>query len=84
MMDFSAISIRTSTERPEAVDFGSIVLGGISEIDIINALETCLLTKSSKFNVIPDEYVVNDVSNRVVRVIQSYTSIINRVTWNKK
>lgn len=83
MMNFPAISIRTSTERPEAIDFGSIVLGGITEKDILNALETCLLTLSIKTNQIPDEYKVNDVSNRVIRVIQSYTSIIDRVTWNK-
>jgi UDP-N-acetylglucosamine 2-epimerase len=83
MMNFSAVSIRTSTERPEAIDFGSIVLGGISEIDIFNAIETCLLTKMDHLSDIPYEYKVNDVSKRVIRVIQSYTSIINKVTWNK-
>jgi UDP-N-acetylglucosamine 2-epimerase len=83
MMNFSAVSIRTSTERPEAVDFGSIVLGGISEIDIFNAIETCLSTKIDTSTDIPNEYKVKDVSKRVIRVIQSYTSIINKVTWNK-
>jgi len=83
MMNFSAVSIRTSTERPEAIDFGSIVLGGISEIDIFNAIETCLSTKIDTTNDIPNEYKVKDVSKRVIRVIQSYTSIINKVTWNK-
>ena len=83
IMNFPAISIRTSTERPEAVDFGSIVLGGITEIEILNAIETCLKTNSNNPLDIPFEYKINNVSKRVVRVIQSYTSIINRVTWNK-
>jgi UDP-N-acetylglucosamine 2-epimerase len=83
MMNFSAISIRTSTERPEAIDFGSIVLGGICENDIFNAIETCLLTKTDAISDIPKEYKVLDVSRRVIRIIQSYTSIVNRVVWNK-
>jgi UDP-N-acetylglucosamine 2-epimerase len=83
MMNFSAISIRTSTERPEAVDCGSIILGGICEKDILNAIETCLLTKSENQIEIPQEYKVIDVSKRVIRIIQSYTSIVNKVIWNK-
>lgn len=83
MMDFSAISIRTSTERPEAVDFGTIVLGGISEKNILNSIETCLLTKSVNSLEVPFEYKVSEVSKRVIRVIQSYTSIVNSVIWNK-
>lgn len=83
MMNFSAISIRTSTERPEAVDFGTIVLGGINEKDILNSIETCLNTKTAALTDIPIEYKVSDVSKRVIRIIQSYTSIINRVIWNK-
>lgn len=83
MMNFPAISIRTSTERPEAIDFGSIVLGGITENEILNAIETCLKTESNNPIDIPFEYKINNVSKRVLRVIQSYTSIINRVTWNK-
>ena len=58
MMNFSAVSIRTSTERPEAIDYGSIVLGGISEIDIFNAIKTCLSTKIDHSNDIPNEYKV--------------------------
>ena len=84
MMNFSAISIRTSTERPEAVDFGSIILGGICEKDILNAIETCLLTKSEAQIEIPQEYKVIDASKRVIRIIQSYTSIVNKVIWDKR
>jgi UDP-N-acetylglucosamine 2-epimerase (non-hydrolysing) len=83
MMNFQAISIRTSTERPEAVDFGNIVLGGITDENILNAIDTCLNTISFEDSKIPIEYQVRDVSKRVIRIIQSYTSIINKVIWNK-
>lgn len=83
MMKFPAISIRTSTERPEAVDAGSIVLGGINEKDILNSIELCLATFNTREQQIPLEYNIHNVSNRIVRIIQSYTSIVNRVIWNK-
>jgi len=83
MMNFPAISIRTSTERPEAVDYGNIVLGGITEVNILNSIDICLNTISEGDYNIPLEYQVKDVSKRVIRIIQSYTSIINKVTWNK-
>jgi UDP-N-acetylglucosamine 2-epimerase len=82
MMNFPAISIRTSTERPEAIDAGSIVLGGISTDQILQSIE---LTKGTQ-SILPElpwEYNVTNTSDRVVRIIQSYTSIINTVTWNK-
>ena len=83
MMNFPAISIRTSTERPEAVDFGSIIIGGINEIDILNSIDVCINTISKIESKIPVEYKVEDVSKRVIRIIQSYTNIINKVIWDK-
>lgn len=83
MMDFSAISIRTSTERPEAIDAGTIVLGGIQSDEVLNALDIVLNTNNSSIKNNPSEYSVNDVSYRVIKVIQSYTAIVNRVIWNK-
>jgi UDP-N-acetylglucosamine 2-epimerase len=83
MMNFPAISIRTSTERPEAIDAGSIVLGGINENEILNSIELCLATFNTIEQQIPWEYNIHDVSKRIVRIIQSYTSIVNRVIWNK-
>ena len=83
MMNFSAISIRTSTERPEAVDFGTIVLGGICEKNILNSIETCILTKSDLSPEIPIEYKVSDVSKKIIRIIQGYSSIVDSVIWNK-
>jgi UDP-N-acetylglucosamine 2-epimerase len=82
MMNFPAISIRTSTERPEAIDAGTIVLGGISTEQILQSIE---LVKGTQNNTqeLPWEYKVENTSDRVVRVIQSYTSIVNRVTWSK-
>ena len=84
MLGFPAVSIRTSTERPEAIDAGTIVLGGIRRDKVLNSIELCKATFAIERNLIPWEYTVKDTSDRVVRVIQSYTSIVNQVTWNKQ
>lgn len=83
MMGFPAVSIRTSTERPEAVDAGSIVLGGISAQQMINAIEVARGLFDDDI-VLPFEYEVTNSSTRVIKAIQSYTAIINKVTWDKK
>ena len=82
MMQFPAISIRTSTERPEAIDAGVVVLGGINKTSMLQSIE---LVKGTHENIteLPWEYKVENTSDRVVRIIQSYTSIINKVTWDK-
>ena len=82
MMGFPAISIRTSTERPEAIDAGTIVLGGISADQILQSIELVKGTQNNNHE-LPWEYKIENTSDRVVRVIQSYISIINRVIWNK-
>ena len=82
MMGFPAVSIRTSTERPEAIDAGTIVLGGITTDQILNAIEI----SRGLFDVnieLPKEYEVINTSARVIKAIQSYTSIINKVIWDK-
>lgn len=83
MMNFPAISIRTSTERPEAIDAGTVVLGGIKRNEVLNALDLILRTNNLLNPKLPDEYLIDHVSIRVIRVIQSYTAIINRVIWGK-
>ena len=83
MLGFPAVSIRTSTERPEAIDSGTIILGGITSSDIINSIDICIETFNIENITLPDEYLIKDVSNRVIRLIQSYTSIVNRTIWNK-
>jgi UDP-N-acetylglucosamine 2-epimerase (non-hydrolysing) len=83
MMKFPAVSIRTSTERPEAIDAGTIVLGGISKEQMLNSIEVA----KGLFDVdvqLPFEYEINNSSDRVIKAIQSYTSIINKVTWGKR
>jgi UDP-N-acetylglucosamine 2-epimerase (non-hydrolysing) len=81
--NFPAVSIRTSTERPEAIDAGSIVLGDISENEILNAIHICKQTHLEGNPSIPSEYKVSDVSNKVIRIIQSYCSVVNREIWRK-
>lgn len=83
MMGFPAVSIRTSTERPEAVDAGTIVLGGITEDQILNSIEIARGLHDIDIQQ-PFEYEVKNTSDRVIKVIQSYTSIVNKVTWDKK
>ena len=83
MMEFPAVSIRTSTERPEAIDAGSIVLGGITKEEVLNAIDISMNTYDVENLTLPVEYKVKDVSSRIIRVIQSYTSIVNKVIWNK-
>jgi len=82
-MGFPAISIRTSTERPEAVDAGTIIIGGIQKDQILNAVEITKNLGPTNETQLPAEYLVNNTSERVVKVIQSYTSIVNKVIWNK-
>ena len=81
ILGYKAVSIRTSTERPEAIDHGNIVLGGITAENILNSINITLgLDEISKP---PLEYLRTDCSNTIVKLIQSYTPIINRETWRK-
>lgn len=82
MMGFPAVSIRTSTERPEAIDAGTIVLGGIHTDQVLNAVEIARGLFDANIE-LPREYDVVNTSARVIKAIQSYTSIINKVIWNK-
>lgn len=83
ILSFPAVSIRTSTERPEAIDAGTIVLGGVSKDSMLKAIE---ITKGLSINnstQLPLEYLVTNTSERVVKIIQSYTTIIDKVIWDK-
>lgn len=82
MMRFPAVSIRTSTERPEAIDAGTIVLGGITTDQMLNSIEVSKGLFDPDMQ-LPLEYEVTNTSNRVIRAIQSYTSIVNKVIWDK-
>lgn len=85
ILGFSAISIRTSTERPEVIDKGNIILGGIKKDEVLSALKiTVELFDKEEKSVIPYDYMDTNVSDKVIKVIQSYTEIVNRVIWGKK
>ena len=81
ILGFKAVSIRTSTERPEAIDHGNILLGDISSENIINSINITLGLNDRSDP--PFEYLKTDNSNTVLKLIQSYTPIINRETWRK-
>lgn len=77
----AAVCIRTSTERPEALDKACFVLAGIDEKSLLQAVEVALLNKQGCIPV-PD-YVDTNVSDKIVKLIQSYTNIVNKMVWRK-
>ncbi|GAA0768064.1 type 8 capsular polysaccharide synthesis protein Cap8G [Clostridium subterminale] len=84
IMGFPAVSIRTSTERPEAIDKGSIVLGGITFDSITQAMEVIVKQKSlGEETVKVHDYTDVNVGMKVVNAIQGYTSVINKFIWRK-
>ena len=82
-MGFPAVSIRTSTERPEAIDYGSIILGNIDEESIIQSVQMVISSQKKIKSQIPFEYRAGEVSSRIIRVIQSYTSVVNKEIWKR-
>ncbi len=81
---FPAVCIRTSTERPEAVDKGLFVLAGISEGGLIGAVETAVsMQENGDFGIPVPDYADENVSTKVVKIIRSYTGIVNRNVWRK-
>lgn len=80
----AAVSIRTSTERPEAIDSGVFTIGCIDECGLLQSVDTAVAMKANGDNGRPvAEYSDINVSDKVVKIIQSYTSIINRMVWRK-
>lgn len=81
---FSAVCIRTSTERPEAMDKGCFILAGIDEKSLLQAVDTAVEMNNSGDNGIPvPNYTDENVSTKVVKLIQSYTGVVNKVVWRK-
>ena len=81
---FPAVCIRTSTERPEAIDKGNFIIGSISEESVLQAVETAVQMQESRDLGVPvPDYTDGNVSTKVVKIIQSYTDVVNRVVWNK-
>ena len=80
---FPAVCIRTSTERPEALDKGCFVLAGISGDGVVQAVETAVAMNENDDMGIPVPYYTEDVSTKVVKIIQSYTGVVNKMVWRK-
>ncbi len=84
MLGFPAVLIRTSTERPEVLDKGSIVIGGITEKDICQAMDMAVsMYENKEPYVMAEDYADTNVSLKVVKIIQSYAKIVNITTWRK-
>lgn len=81
---FPAICIRTSTERPEALDKACFILAGIDEKSLVQAVSTAVEMNINKDYGIPvSDYIEENVSTKVVKIIQSYTGIVNKMVWRK-
>lgn len=81
---FPAVCIRTSTERPEALDKACFVLAGIDENSLLHAVETAVgLDAHADYGMPVPDYVEENVSTKVVKIIQSYTNVVNRMVWRK-
>ncbi len=81
---FPAVCIRTSTERPEALDSGDFVLAGITAEQILQAIDTAVsMNENGDFGVPVRDYADENVSIKAVKIIQSYTGIVNRFVWRK-
>ncbi len=81
---FPAVCIRTSTERPEALDKGCFILAGIDEKSLLQAVDTAVDMVREGDNGIPvPNYVDENVSTKVVKLIQSYTGVVNKMVWRK-
>jgi len=84
ILGFPGVLIRTSTERPEVLDKGTVVIGGIAEQDIVQSVELSReMSKNQEQVELALDYTDKNVSVKVVKIIQSYAKIINKVVWNK-
>ena len=84
MLDFPAVLIRTSTERPEALDAGTIVLGGVTRKSVEQAMALAVsMFENNEPTAMPDDYQDVNVSVKVVKIIESYADIVMRTTWGR-
>ena len=82
---FPAVCIRTSTERPEALDKGCFVLAGINEHDLLQAVDVAVeMNKEGDHGLPVPNYVDENVSTKIVKLIQSYTGVVNKMVWRKE
>ena len=81
---FPAVCIRTSTERPEALDKGCFVLAGIDEGHLLQAVDTAVeMNRNGDYGIPVPDYIEENVSTKVVKIIQSYTGVVDKMVWRK-
>ena len=81
---FPAVCIRTSTERPEALDKACFILAGIDEKSLLQAVDTAVtMNREGDYGIPVPDYVEENVSTKVVKIIQSYTGVVNKMVWRK-
>ncbi len=81
---FPSICIRTSTERPEALDKGCFILAGIDEHSLLQAVDTAVeMNRNGDYGIPVPDYMEENVSTKVVKIIQSYTGVVNKMVWRK-
>ena len=79
-----AVCIRTSTERPEALDKGCFVLSGIDEVGLLQSVAlTVEMVRNGDLGAPVPDYVDENVSDKVVRIVQSYVGVVNKMVWRK-
>lgn len=82
---FPAVCIRTSTERPEALDKACFILSGIDEKGLLQSVDTAVeLNKDGDYGIPVPDYIEENVSTKVVKIIQSYTGVVNKMVWRKE
>ena len=81
---FPAVCIRTSTERPEALDKGNFILAGITTQQVLQAVDTAVaMNAAGDWGIPVPDYVEENVSTKVIKIIQSYTGVVNKMVWRK-
>ena len=79
-----AVCIRTSTERPEALDKGCFILSGIDTVGLLQSVDLAVeMVKNGDLGIPVPDYVDTNVSDKVVRIIQSYVGVVNKMVWRK-
>ena len=82
---FPAVCIRTSTERPEALDKACFILSGIDKKGLLQSVDTAVeMNRAGDYGIPVPDYIEENVSSKVVKIIQSYTSVVNKMVWRKE
>lgn len=84
ILHFPAVLLRTSTERPEVLDKGSIIIGGIKDNTIIQSIDLAIsMLENNEVSIIAEDYIDTNISAKVIKIIQSYYDIVNKTIWDR-